>query len=124
MARKSYEDNGVLLSKKTLYSGDKIKVTYNGLLAQEGAQNIILHVGFGDMWDNSSYIPMNLEQGSFTTELDILECKSFGICFKDTADNWDNNSGENYLFSVSKKPVRKEKTVTVKASKANTKVKK
>jgi hypothetical protein len=46
-----------------------------------------------------------------------------GICFKDNADNWDNNSGENYVFGVSKKPSKKEKTVTVKASKAGSKAK-
>jgi hypothetical protein len=40
----------------------------------------------------------------------MLDCKQFGICFKDTAENWDNNSGENYVYSVSKKPVKKEAT--------------
>jgi len=124
MSKKSYEDNGVLLSKKTLYSGDKIKVSYTGLLAQSGAQSVFLYVGFGNDWKKCSLIPMKLEQGIFSVEFDILECKNFGICFKDSAENWDNNSGENYVFSISKKPAKKEKTVSVKASKASTKSKK
>ncbi len=124
MAKKSYEENGVLLSKKTIYSGDKIKVSYNGLLAQSGAQSIFLHVGFGDEWKECSLVPMNFEQGTFSVELDILNYKNFGICFKDTADNWDNNSRDNYVFSISKKPVKKEKTSSVKASKPATKAKK
>lgn len=124
MAKKSYEDNGVLLSKKTLYSGDKIKVSYTGLLAQAGAQSVFLYAGYGSEWKDCSLTPMKLEQGIFSAELDILECKNFGICFKDTAENWDNNSGENYVFSVSKKPAKKEKTVTVKASKASAKANK
>lgn len=109
MAKKSYEDNGVLLSKKTFYVGDKVKVSYTGLLAQAGAQNVFLYIGYGEMWENSLFIPMNPEQGVFTAEFEILEGKSFGICFKDAIENWDNNSGENYVFTVSKKPVKKEK---------------
>lgn len=129
MAKKSYDENGVLLSKKTLYSGDVITVSYTGLLVQSGAQGVFLHVGFGDEWDNSTLIPMNLENGAFTASFEILECKKFGICFKDTAENWDNNSGENYMFSVSKKPVRKEAakkkdiSTTEKTTKAKSKTK-
>lgn len=31
MAIKSYEESGVSLSKKTIYGGDRIKITYKGL---------------------------------------------------------------------------------------------
>lgn len=109
MAKKTYDENGVQLSKKTLYIGDVITVSYTGLLASSGAEGVFLHVGFGEKWENSSLIPMRFENGAFIAEFEILECKEFGICFKDTADNWDNNSGENYVFKVTKKPVRKEK---------------
>jgi hypothetical protein len=109
MAKKSYEENGVLLSKKSLYCGEKVKVSYSGLLAQCGAEAVSVYVGFGDTWENSSLIPMEFEQGVFSAEIEILESKSVGICFKDAAGNWDNNSAENYVFTVSKKPVRKEK---------------
>ncbi len=117
MTKKSYDENGVLLSKKKLYSGDIITVTYTGLLVQSGAKSVFLHVGYGDKWESSSLIPMNYENGVFTTELEIIECKEFGICFKDAVENWDNNSGENYVFSVSKKPLKKE---TVNKTESNT----
>ena len=123
MAKKSYEDNGILLSKKALYSGDKIKLSYTGLLAQSGAQSIFLHVGFGDKWEKSSLIPMELEQGVFSSELDILDDKSFGVCFKDSAENWDNNSGENYVFKVSTRTIKKEKTEVAKVKKTKTRTK-
>lgn len=124
MAKKTYEDNGVVLSKKVLYSGDNLKVSYAGLLVQAGAKNIFLHVGFGDNWENSSFIPMKLEQGIFMAELGILDSKNFGVCFKDCAENWDNNSGENYVYSISKKPEKKEKKLNEKVSKVSTKSKK
>ncbi|QNU68291.1 carbohydrate-binding protein [Ruminiclostridium herbifermentans] len=129
MAKKSYDENGVLLSKKTLYSGDIIKVTYTGLLVQSGASGVFLHVGFGDKWENPSLIPMNYENGVFTADIEILNYKEFGICFKDTAENWDNNSGNNYVFSISKKPVKKETakkkegSTAEKTTKAKTKAK-
>ncbi|PYG88865.1 putative carbohydrate-binding protein with starch-binding CBM53 [Ruminiclostridium sufflavum DSM 19573] len=129
MAKKSYDENGVLLSKKTLYSGDIIMVSYTGLLVQSGAQDVFLHIGFGDEWENSSFIPMKYEEGTFIAEFEIQECKKFGICFKDTAENWDNNTGENYVFSVSQKPLKKdtaakkEKSTTEKAPKTKAKAK-
>lgn len=124
MIKKSYEENGITLSKKTIYSGDKIKLFYNGLLAQSGASIVYLHIGFGDMWENSSYIPMQLEEGVFSSEIDIDGSGSFEVCFKDCADNWDNNSGQNYVYKITKKPVRKGKNEkpavsTVQKSKTN-----
>lgn len=120
MAKKTYEENGVILSKKTIYSGDKIKLSYTGLLAQAGAQNIFLHVGYGDNWDNSSLIPMELDQGIFNAELNILENMNLGICFKDTADNWDNNSGQNYVYKLSARPIKKEENTIPKEENAPT----
>lgn len=107
MALVSYETNGVVLSKKTLYSGDTVKLTYNGLLAKSGAENIYLHIGFGDDWENKAFIPMQNINGEFCTDINVLEGKKFGVCFKDTAENWDNNSGENYVFKITAKRAKK-----------------
>ncbi|HEY5586196.1 MAG TPA: carbohydrate-binding protein [Ruminiclostridium sp.] len=117
MVKEFYENNGILVSPKEMYSGDKVKLSYTGLLAQAGAESIFLHVGFGDKWENSLLIPMNFEQGIFSAELDVIDNKSFGVCFKDSAENWDNNSGENYVFKVSTKSTKKEKTVIAKPTK-------
>ncbi|AEY66740.1 carbohydrate-binding protein [Clostridium sp. BNL1100] len=115
MAQKNYEDNGVFLSKKTLYSGDKVILKYNGLLCQAGAENIYVHVGFGESWENKYFVSMTNENDTFIAEIDIKDGKTCGMCFKDAADNWDNNSGENYVFNISKKTVRK-KNVTKKTN--------
>ncbi|WP_242855865.1 carbohydrate-binding protein [Ruminiclostridium josui] len=92
-----------------MYSGDKIILKYNGLLCQDGAENIYAHVGFGENWENKYFVTMAKENGEFIAEIDIKDGKTCGICFKDSADNWDNNSGENYVFTISKKIVRKKK---------------
>ena len=103
----SFEQNGVLLSKKTIYSNDKVKVEYSGLLAKCGAEQIIMHVGYGDNWDESTYVLMQADEGMFSAEIEILEYPMMNLCFKDNADNWDNNSGQNYSFKISKKRASK-----------------
>lgn len=123
MAVKTYEDYGVILSKKTLYNGDRLKITYNGLLVQAGAENVYLHSGYGSDWSNSSYIQMQKTQDGFSAEVEVLEGNTLELCFKDSADNWDNNSGNNYLFKIS--PKKEKRTEAVKAPKGKTeKVKK
>ncbi len=106
MAQKSYDNSGVFLSRKTLYSGDKVILKYKGLLSRAGAESIYAHVGFGENWDNKYFATMRKENDAFEAEIDIKDGKTCGICFKDSADNWDNNAGENYVFTISKKPVR------------------
>lgn len=107
MAIKSYEENGVSLSKKTIYGGDRIKITYKGLLAEAWAESIYLHSGYGSEWSGSTYTPMQKGTDGFSTEIQILEGKSLQLCFKDPADNWDNNSGENYVFKISARRSKK-----------------
>ncbi len=118
MTVKNYNDYGVIISKKTLYKGDRLVITYNGLLAQSGAETIYLHSGYGSIWSNSSYIQMQKTQDGFSAELEILEGDTLEICFKDSADNWDNNSGNNYLLKISAK--KEKKTEAVKAVKVKT----
>lgn len=112
MAIKTYEDNGVILSKKTFYCGDKLEISYSGLLAQAGAESIFLHAGYGSGWENSSFIKMEKVPDGFKAEIEILDGKSLGICFKDSADNWDNNSGENYNFKITAKSLKKSEKNT------------
>ncbi len=110
MAIKSFEENGVGLSKKTLYGGDRLKIIYNGLLAGSGAENIYLHSGYGSEWSHSTYTQMHKEAEGFSAEIQILDGKSLQLCFKDSADNWDNNSGANYVFKISARRSKKAGT--------------
>jgi hypothetical protein len=110
MEAKTYEDNGLSLSQKTLHDGDKLKISYYGLLARAGAESIYLHAGYGSDWDSSSYIEMEKVPEGFKAEIEVQAGKSLGICFKDSADNWDNNSGENYIFKITARSIKKDKS--------------
>lgn len=100
---KKYVENGVLISKDKIKAGDKITLTYEGLLAKSGAELVIAHFGYGDEWEDKAYIQMEPVDGSFKLTFIVIQSKDLNVTFKDGADNWDNNSGNNYTFLVSDK---------------------
>ncbi|MDP4094919.1 MAG: carbohydrate-binding protein [Bacillota bacterium] len=104
---KSYIDNGVTISKSSISEGDEIVITYSGLLAASGADTVFAHIGYGEAWDNKDYIPMIKEGDIFTAAFKVGQPGTLNICFKDSAENWDNNSNQNYSFKIKKKAVRK-----------------
>jgi len=79
-----------------------LRLTYSGLLTQNGAQDIYAVVGYGSNknWQNIKYYPMQ-EVGNKTYELSISNTSTdnINIAFKDGAGHWDNNSGKNYCFN-------------------------
>ncbi|WP_018248409.1 carbohydrate-binding protein [Orenia marismortui] len=83
--------------------GDKVKIEYDGMLAQNGADQIYLHaemVNHQDMKDIRD-IRMYEKQGIWTTEVDIpQEYEEFNLSFKDSANNLDNNYGDNWTYTI------------------------
>ena len=92
-----YSQNGVFLHTDK----NSFKISYNGLLAQNGASDITVLVGYGDVnkWQNvTSYNMKNTGNKNF--EIDIPPCNNttLNLAFSDSANNWDNNLGHNYSF--------------------------
>ncbi|SMC88240.1 carbohydrate-binding protein [Sporomusa malonica] len=78
------------------------KITYNGLLPKSGATEVYAHVGYGRMWENTQDYKMTKTAHGFDVLIPIPEhADSLNICFKDAANNWDNNAGTNYSFVIS-----------------------
>ncbi|HOM01987.1 MAG TPA: carbohydrate-binding protein [Acetivibrio sp.] len=98
-----YADNGVEISKTSLGVGDEVTLYYKGLLAQSGADAIFAHIGYGENWEDKTFIPMERENDVFKATIKIDHADDLNIAFKDSGDNWDNNSWANYSFKVSKK---------------------
>jgi hypothetical protein len=118
-----YAENGVFISKSNFHVGDEVTISYNGLLAQQGADSVYIHMGYGPKWKEKTYIPMKNEEGIFKAKFKILLDDVLNISFKDSADNWDNNSYMNYSFSVSKE-VKSTSSKTCGTSPAKTDTKK
>ena len=93
----SYSYNDVQLS----HQPNTMKLTYTGILAQNGAKDIYAVIGYGNnlKWENVSQNHMHKNaNNSFEMIFPIERSGNINIAFKDNADNWDNNSGMNYTF--------------------------
>ena len=95
-----YFTNGVTVSPAVPSAGDKLKVVYDGLLSKSGATHIYAHVGFGNSWESPNDFMMNRTTTGFETTIPVQSSDTLNLCFKDCANNWDNNSGKNYTFDV------------------------
>lgn len=108
------KDEGVLkmeLTKNIFFNTDKlvenskVKISYTGNLFQNASINVSIHYGFGPNWDNVSDAKMEKTELGFQIEVDLISSETFNFCFYNENNEWDNNSGNNYVFQIEKKPV-------------------
>ncbi len=95
-------DNGIMVRPTPVSLGDEVKVEYRGLLAQAGAEQIYLHFGFGrGDWTYVQEVPMErTPDGAWTALVQVEEAGRFNFCFRDSANNWDNNNGRNWSYEI------------------------
>jgi hypothetical protein len=96
-------DPGVHVPTEKIKANSTVEVTYDGLLARSGAQEVYIHCGSSYLkdWTDIHDMKMNKNQnGTFSTIIPIQNGNTFHICFHDNASNWDNNSGSNYSFMI------------------------
>ena len=93
---------GVVVDPLPITSGAEITILYNGLLPNNGAQEIYLHAGYGesDNWHDLMESKMSHTGWGFVKTLEIKDATQFNFCFRDNAYNWDNNTGHNWSFQV------------------------
>ncbi|MCK8817198.1 carbohydrate-binding protein [Natroniella sulfidigena] len=97
------EHSEVVVNPTPISAGEKVTVNYKGLLADEGAEEVYLHagVGYNDKWREITNIKMEPSpQGEWTAQLRVNTTERLNFCFKDSAENWDNNGGHNWSFEV------------------------
>jgi hypothetical protein len=75
-------------------------IRYEGLLKESGADRVFIHYGF-DGWNNSGFAEMKREpDGAFVCSISMHGQKECNFCFKDSANNWDNNNGWNWSTDI------------------------
>lgn len=102
MYNNNYTNQGITIVPNIISEGDKVTLVYQGLLAKSGADAVYAHIGFGDgsNWQSPTYVKMGRTSNGFETTITINKMNNLHIAFKDSANNWDNNSGSNYVFNV------------------------
>lgn len=96
-------DGGVYVLPQSASKGELVKIGYKGLLVNSGADGVYLHYGY-DGWNNPRTVPMTREpNGAFAAPIELEGAKEINFCFKDSAANWDNNSGWDWSFEIKSK---------------------
>lgn len=87
--------------KPLTQDGKQIRIRYNGLLNQSGADQVFLHGGFGDdnQWQDVKDYLMEKTSEGWEQTIDIQD-RQLNFCFRDNADNWDNNNGVNWIYRI------------------------
>ena len=78
---------------------ERARIGYHGLLARAGADRIYLHYGF-DGWQAPRTAPMSPFLDGFIATIPIEGVNEVNFCFKDSAGNWDNNSGWDWRAPI------------------------
>ena len=94
------------LVKNIFFNTDKlientvVKVSYTGKFFQEDCEEVYIHYGFGENWENVNELKMEKTDLGFQAEIELLSFDKLNLCFKSSNDEWDNNDLENYIFPI------------------------
>ena len=92
----------IFFNTDKLVENTKIKISYTGKLFQDNAEEVYIHYGFGLLWEDLKDVKMEKTELGFQAEIELAEAETFNFCFKDSNNNWDNNTNQNYIFPIEK----------------------
>lgn len=103
MAIRTMHDAKTGVSVENGPTGNEAVVYYSGLLARSGADEVFLHSGLGsnNNWTYTTTQKMNRISLGFQASVHMTE-DEVHFCFRDSAHNWDNNSGQNWSVTKQK----------------------
>lgn len=94
------------LVKNIFFNTDKlventtVKISYTGKLYQENSNNVYIHYGFGNNWDQLTETEMTKTELGYQAEINIISAETLNLCFRTDDDKWDNNDTNNYTFDI------------------------
>ena len=83
-----------------LIQGSTVKISYTGKFFEDASEEVFIHYGFGENWDNLSELKMEKTDLGFQTAITLLESDTFNFCFRNGNNEWDNNDSQNYVFEL------------------------
>ena len=94
------------LVKNIFFNTDKltpnsiVKISYTGKFFQNNSEKVFIRYGFDEDWKNLSEEEMKLSELGFQIEIKLLDNNTFNFCLKNDKNEWDNNNGKNYVFTI------------------------
>ena len=95
----------IFFNTDKLIENNTVKISYIGKLFQDDSEEVFIHYGFGNNWDNLNEIQMEKTDLGFQAEIELLSADSLNLCFRNSNNEWDNNNNQNYTFTIEKKEV-------------------
>ena len=83
-----------------LIQGSTVKISYTGKFFEDASEEVFIHYGFGENWDNLSEIQMEKTDLGFQAEITLLNSDTFNFYFRNGNNEWDNNDSQNYVFEL------------------------
>ncbi len=90
----------IFFNTDKLIQNSTVKISYTGKFFEDNSEEVFIHYGFGQNWDNLSEIKMEKTELGFQTEITLLESDTFNFCFRNEKNEWDNNNSQNYVFEL------------------------
>ena len=92
----------IFFNTDKLIENNKVKIYYTGKFFQDNSEEVYVHYGFGNNWDNLNEIKMEKTELGFQTEIELISSETLNLCFRNSSNEWDNNDGQNYVFPIEK----------------------
>ena len=90
----------IFFNTDKLIENTKIKISYTGTFFENSSENVFIHYGFGNDWENVSEIEMEKTELGFQAELELPSSDYLKFCFRNENNEWDNNAGQDYSFPI------------------------
>ena len=90
----------IFFNTDRLTANSTVKISYTGKFFQDASKEVTMRYSFGDNWENYAEAEMVKTELGFQTEIELQDEKTFGFCFKNENNEWDNNDGNNYTFAI------------------------
>ena len=95
----------IFFNTDRLTPNTNIKISYIGKFFQDESEHVYIRYGFGQEWENLIEAEMEKTELGYQAQITLEDSPTFNFCFKNENNEWDNNSGNNYVFAIEKKPV-------------------
>ena len=92
----------IFFNTDRLTPNTNIKISYIGKFFQDESKHVFIHYGFGNDWENVVEAEMVKTELGYQIEVDLIDKPTFNFCFKNENGDWDNNDGDNYIFTLEK----------------------
>lgn len=93
---------GVAIHYSPQHNPSVVTIDYAGILSNSGAASVYLRASTdsGYDWQNIYDHSMNRTVSGWQAQVPIQPGQTINFCFKDSANNWDNNNQHNWSLTL------------------------